>query len=252
MILLVGSNSSDIFLYYGPVSSLPLPELRGCIPFPKSEFSHPLTNNFCNPDFLLCVLLGMEGRQFVLLHANDIYNNVLKSETWNASLGLLRQSAALHGAFVLLMKVEVGLGIESVSSFQAPRSTAVLWLLWVTQQKCDPGCARGIILGDGAISIRLPGETDIPCHQGARGSEWVYPRMLAFFGGLSAFPELSVSRLECKYTLSIQGHIRNADSSCMAFFPSAIAVERNMIIKVPVVQFNLTECSLRVCCSGIS
>lgn len=102
MILLVGSNPSDIFLYYGPVSSLPLLELRDCIPSPKSEFIHPLTNNFHNPDFLLCILLGMECRQFILLHANDIYNNVLKSETSNASLGLLRQSSAHHGAFVLL------------------------------------------------------------------------------------------------------------------------------------------------------
>ena len=55
MILLVGSNPSDIFLYYGPVSSLPLLE-----PFTKSEFSHPLCSNFYNPDFAPRVLLRDE------------------------------------------------------------------------------------------------------------------------------------------------------------------------------------------------
>lgn len=67
MILLVGSNSNDIFLYYGPVTSLSLLE-----PFTNSEFSHTLWNNFHNSGFIFWVVLGMKQKKFLLLHANDI------------------------------------------------------------------------------------------------------------------------------------------------------------------------------------
>lgn len=194
MILLVGSNPSDIFLYYGPVSSLPLLELRDHIPFAKSEFIHPLTNNFHNPDFLLWVLLGMQWRQFFLLHANDIYNNVLKSEARNASLGLLKQSAALHGVFVLLHESRCGLRGWEWAKLPGPVVTPGRWLT----RNVIQDAWKVSFLEIWASLIRFPGEIDILCFQGGRRAEWVYTEegMPACFGDISAFPELFVSTLE--------------------------------------------------------
>lgn len=53
-----------------------------------------------------------------------------------------------------------------------------------------------------------------------------------------------------KCTLSLPGHKKKGDSSSATFLPSAIAIQGNLIIRAPVVQFNLTEHLLRVCCTG--
>lgn len=74
----------------------------------------------------------MKWRQFLLLHVNDIYNNIFKSETGNVSQIIeANMSVINHSPWcpcAVSMKVRVSFGIDSKSSSRALKNMAPLWL----------------------------------------------------------------------------------------------------------------------------